>query len=131
MAGTRRAESVASASWLTASRVGGATPSRRLFWCSIMPLCDVIVMNLYPYMDLIKKTTILFPPDLYEQLARLARQRETSVGELVRTACRTQYRIASRETRLAAVRELAGMSLPAGSPEEMEAESVPSVEPLP
>ncbi len=82
-------------------------------------------------MELIKKATILFPPDLYNQLARMAKQRETSVGELVRSACRIQYSTSTKEARLAAVKELAGLNLPVGSPEEMEQESVPSVEPLP
>ena len=82
-------------------------------------------------MELAKKTTILFPPDLYDQLARLAKQRETSVGELVRSACRKHYALLTKEARLAAVRELAGMDLPVGTPEEMERESVPGVEPLP
>lgn len=82
-------------------------------------------------MELIKKTTILFPPDLYDQLARLARQKNTSVGELVRSACRAQYTLTTKEIRLAAVNELAALSLPSGSPEEMERESVPVPEPLP
>jgi predicted transcriptional regulator len=82
-------------------------------------------------MGLMKKTTILFPPDLYQQLARLAKQRDSSVGELVRSACRSQYSIVSKEVRLAAVREMAAMSSPVGTPEEMERESVPPVEPLP
>jgi len=79
----------------------------------------------------VKKTTILFPPDLYEQLARLAKHRATSVGELVRSACRAQYRLATRTARVSAVRELSGLSLPVGTPEEMERESVPVIEPLP
>lgn len=82
-------------------------------------------------MELVKKTTILFPPDLYDQLSRIARQKDTSVGELVRRACRERYGLSTREDRIAAVREMATMSLPVASPEEMERESVPAVEPLP
>ncbi len=82
-------------------------------------------------MELQKKATILFPPDLYAQLARLARQRETSVGELVRDACRSQYGLTSREERIAAAKRLAQFNLPVGTPEEMERESVPAIEPLP
>ena len=82
-------------------------------------------------MELVKKTTILFPPDLYSELARVARQRKTSVGELVREACRTQYFLATKEDRLAMVNQLAGLRLPVGTPEQMKRESVPSVEPLP
>ena len=82
-------------------------------------------------MELIKKTTILFPPDLYAQMAHLARKRQSSVGELVREACRAQYFRTTRDERLAAVAELAAMSLPVGTPEQMKAESVPAPEPLP
>lgn len=82
-------------------------------------------------MELVKKTTILFPPELYEELAQLAKRRRSSVGELVRSACRVQYGLATTETRLAAVNELASLSLPVGTPEEMDRESVLSPEPLP
>lgn len=82
-------------------------------------------------MDLVKKTTILFPPDLYDQLAALAKQRKSSVGELVREACRTRYFGHGAEARLAAVAALSGMRLPVGSPEAMKAESIESAPPLP
>jgi len=82
-------------------------------------------------MELVKKTTILFAPDFYEQLAALAKERDSSVGELVRSACRAQYGLTNRSQRLAAVAELGAMSLPVGSVEDMERESVPDVEPLP
>lgn len=81
-------------------------------------------------MELTKKTTILFSPDQYERLKRLAERRETSVGELVRRACEEQYRLYSVEDRVRAVRELARMSLPVGTPEEMERESVPDPDDL-
>ncbi len=76
-------------------------------------------------MELTKKTTILFPPDLHEHLSHRARQLGTSLGELVRRACQTQYGGPSREERLAAVREMETMSLPVGDPEEMRNESTP------
>ncbi len=76
-------------------------------------------------MELTKKTTILFSPDLHDQLSRLARQLGTSLGELVRRACEAQYRLSSREDRLAAVRDLEAMSLPVSEPEEMKHESMP------
>lgn len=76
-------------------------------------------------MDLSKKTTLLFPPDLYSELTRLAQLRGVSLGELVRRACEAQYGLVSRESRLAAVRELEAMSLPVGDPDQMEKESVP------
>jgi hypothetical protein len=78
-----------------------------------------------------KKTTILFSPALHGQLARLAEQRHSSIGELVREACRAQYGLASSSERLAIVKELAGLSLPVGTTEQMERESVPEVEPIP
>ena len=82
-------------------------------------------------MELTKKTTILFPPDLYQRLASLADQRHSSVGELVREACRVQYSLTSRADRLALVDRLGALSLPVGTVEEMERESVPAVGPLP
>lgn len=81
-------------------------------------------------MDLSKKTTILFPPTLHDRLAKLATLRGVSMGDLVRRACEQQYGAASRDERLAAVRDLAALSLPVGEPEEMAAESVPRPEEL-
>ena len=80
--------------------------------------------------QLSKKTTILFPPDLHARLLRLARQKGTSLGDLVRSACERQYGLASREERLAAVNALAALDLPVGTPEEMARESVPTPEDL-
>ncbi len=74
-------------------------------------------------MELSKKTTILFPPDLHERLLRLAEQKGTSLGDLVRTACERQYLLPTREERLAAVRTLAAMRLPVGSPRKMKREA--------
>lgn len=81
-------------------------------------------------MELSKKTTLLFPPDLYSHLSRIARQRRVSVGELVRQACEAHYGIVSKESRVAAVRDLEAMSLPVGDPEQLERESVPEPEDL-
>lgn len=80
--------------------------------------------------QLSKKTTILFPPDLHARLLRLAQQRGTSLGELVRSACEKQYGMATLEERQAAVEALGAMSLPVGTPEEMARESVPDPEEL-
>ena len=76
-------------------------------------------------MELSKKTTILFTPELHERLRQIAQREGTSIGDLVRTACEKQYHIVSRERRIAAVEELAKLSLPVGSVEQMEAESIP------
>lgn len=81
-------------------------------------------------MELSKKTTLLFPPDLHEHLARLARVQGVSLGELVRRACEEQYGIVSRESRLAAVREIRAMALPVSDTVQMEFESVPRPEDL-
>jgi len=76
-------------------------------------------------MELSKKTTILFPPDLHERLARLAALRGVSLGALVREACEQHYGLRPPEDRLAAVEELAALELPVGTPEQMEREAVP------
>jgi hypothetical protein len=76
-------------------------------------------------MGLTKKTTILFPPEQHRRLARLAAERGTSLGELVRSACDREYGSASREEKLAAVRKLASLHLPVASPLAMKRESVP------
>jgi hypothetical protein len=82
-------------------------------------------------MELSKKTTILFPPTLHERLTRMAAIRGVSLGDLVRQACIREYGLSSPEDRLAAVRELAELDLPVGTPEQMAAESVPTSEELP
>jgi len=80
---------------------------------------------------LVKKTTILFAPDMYERLSKLAAQRHSSVGELVREACRAQYFRSNRAELLSLVDELESLSLPVGTPEQMKRESIPAPEPLP
>ncbi|MSV30887.1 MAG: ribbon-helix-helix protein, CopG family [Bryobacterales bacterium] len=82
-------------------------------------------------MELTKQTTISFPADLYGRLAQLAEQRHSSVDDLVREACRAPYSRATRAERVAAVKSLATLNLPVGTPEEMKRESVPPVEALP
>lgn len=81
-------------------------------------------------MELSKKTTILFPPDLHERLSSLAAQKGISIGELVRSACEKQYGLVSREDRLEAVRSLATLGLPVDDPEKMKRQSVPAPEEL-
>jgi hypothetical protein len=73
---------------------------------------------------------LLLPADLYSHLSWIARQRRVSVGELVRQACEAHYGIVSKESRMAAVRELEAMSLPVGDPEQLEKDSVPGPEDL-
>ena len=76
-------------------------------------------------MELSKKTTILFSPELHDQLSRLAEQRGVSLGELVRSACAKQYGIVHNEARVEAVRELAQLSLPVADVQAMKRQSVP------
>ena len=81
-------------------------------------------------MELVKKTTILFAPDLHAHLVEVARLRGVSLGELVRSACEAQYGVTSKEERLRAVEKLRRLSLPVGSIRTMKRQSVPSPEDL-
>jgi hypothetical protein len=81
-------------------------------------------------MELSKKTTILFPPELHARLARLARQRGTSLGQLVRAACEKQYGLFSEEERLDALRTLSELALPVADPATMKEQSSPRAEDL-
>ena len=76
-------------------------------------------------MGLTKKTTILFPPDLHHHLCEIAARKGTSLGALVREACKREYGGATTEERLAAVANLAALDLPVDTPEAMARESVP------
>lgn len=73
---------------------------------------------------LAKKTTILFEPEEYERLQRVARRRKCSVGELIRSTLREQYLKADPVRRGEAARELAKLSLPVAGWEEMEEETI-------
>ncbi len=78
------------------------------------------------------KTTILLTPSLHERLTRLARERGTSMGQLIRSAVEAQYGLVDPDERLAAVAALAALSLPVDTPAAMKAESVPyDEEPVP
>lgn len=77
-------------------------------------------------MELSKKTTILFPPDLHKTLTRKAAREGTSLGDLVRRACRMEYGSTSTEERRRALERLVSLDLPVGEPEAMKRESVPS-----
>jgi len=82
------------------------------------------------HMDLSKKTTILFSPELHARLTRLAALKRTSMGELVRAACEREYGTPTREERREAVRQMAAMRLPVGDVAQMKRESVPTPEEL-
>lgn len=81
-------------------------------------------------MELTKKTTILLPPDLHEHLTRQAERESTSLGELVRRACRAEYGFRSRDERRRALEELVSLRLPVGEPGQMKRESVPAPDDL-
>jgi hypothetical protein len=55
---------------------------------------------------------------------KLARERKVSVGHLIRSACRKQYSLGSKEERLSAVRALCQLELPVESVVRMKRESV-------
>ena len=77
-------------------------------------------------MELTKKTTILFSPELHRRLSILAARRGRSLGELVREACELQYGVVGSSAQLEAVTALARLELPVGTPEELKRQSVPS-----
>lgn len=81
-------------------------------------------------MELSKKTTILFSPELHRRLSRLAARRGVSLGELVREACEVRYGVAGSADRRAAVDALAALTLPVGTPAAIKRESVPAADDL-
>ena len=81
-------------------------------------------------MELTKKTTILFSPELHRRLSRLASRRGVSLGELVRVACEERYGVVGTVTRREAVGALAALALPVASPDIMKRESVPAADDL-
>lgn len=70
-------------------------------------------------------TSISLPPDVYEQIRQLGIKRGMSLAQLVFEACTAQFGLSAREARRQAVRKLGALTLPVGTPEEMEWESVP------
>jgi len=82
------------------------------------------------YMDMTKKTTILFSPEMHRRLTDLAARRGRSLGALVREACEVQYGVVGGRDQEAAVAELAELALPVDTPEVMKRESVPDPDEL-
>ena len=76
-------------------------------------------------MELSKKTSILFSPAQHEQLSRLAAEKHMSLGEIVRSACETQYGRSSEGSRLDAVRQLSALALPVADTRTMKEQSIP------
>lgn len=79
---------------------------------------------------LTKKTTILLQPELHRRLTRLADQRGTSLGELLRTAAEERYGLGGSEDRQEAVRAMEALALPVGDPDSMKRESQPEPDDL-
>ncbi len=67
-------------------------------------------------MELSKKTTLLFSPELHRRLTHLAAKRGVSLGELVREACEARFGVRGGPERVDAVRALAALHLPVSSP---------------
>ena len=83
-------------------------------------------------MELSKKTTILLSPVLHARLTKLAEERQTSLGELVRTACERQYGAGGPtvKEKLAALRRMSKLNLPVSDVATMKRESIPSAKEL-
>ena len=73
---------------------------------------------------LTKRVQVLLDPFQYQRLDELARQRDQSMGALIREAIDHVYLQSAVEERLGAVRALAAMQLPVADWEQMERESV-------
>ena len=75
-------------------------------------------------MELSKKTTVLFSPELHERLTEFAAKRGVSLGELVREACVQSYGLVDADTRARAVTALGALRLPVSDATTMKRESV-------
>ena len=75
-------------------------------------------------MELSKKTTILLSPRLFNTLKSLSKSKNSSIGELIRSACEAQYSLGTESDAHAAVDQLSALALPVDSPGAMKAESV-------
>ena len=73
---------------------------------------------------LTKRVQVLLDPFQYQRLDELVRQRDQSMGALIREAIDHVYLQSAVEERLGAVRALAAMQLPVADWEQMERESV-------
>jgi hypothetical protein len=69
-----------------------------------------------------KKTTVLFPPELFRQLEKVGKAKRLSVGELIRRAVRQQYQISEIPDRLKAVDRLSQIETPVSGWEKIEDE---------
>jgi predicted transcriptional regulator len=87
-------------------------------------------MYMEAYMDALKKTTILISPELHDRLSTLAAQHGSSMGALIREACRQVYGVTDRGAARAAVAELGAMSVDVDTVAAMKAAYVARRDPL-
>jgi predicted DNA-binding protein len=73
---------------------------------------------------LTKKTTILFPSELYHQLEEIAKFTNASVAQLIRQAIIKQYLLSDKKKRLEAVEHLAKIGAPVSDWKTMEQEII-------
>jgi hypothetical protein len=81
-------------------------------------------------MELTKKTTILFSPELHRRLTQIAERGGISLGELVRSACEREYGRTPREEKITAIRRMSKLGLPVANVRRMKRTSVPAPEKL-
>ena len=74
-----------------------------------------------------KRVQVLLDPFQYQRLDEIARQRNRSVGALIREAIDRVYLQHDMDERLEAVRALTAMQLPVAGWEQMEWESVEEI----
>lgn len=74
--------------------------------------------------NLSKKTTILFPPELYRQLEEIAKLSKTSVAQLIRQAVIKQYLFSDKKKRLEAVEHLSKIGGPVSDWKTIEQEII-------
>ena len=68
-----------------------------------------------------KRVQILMEPEEYRELEEIARQKGVSVAELIRTAVKERYFLASKKQG-EAIADILAMNLPVGDWEAVEAE---------
>ena len=72
----------------------------------------------------LKKTTLLFEEEVYENLKEKAKREKVSIGGLVREAVATYYGIKNKEDKLKALGRLKSLNLPVADYESMEKEII-------
>ena len=76
-------------------------------------------------MELSHKTTILFSENQFSSLKSMAKAKDKSIGELIRSACEQVYASDNNSGAVDAVFELEKLNLPVASVKEMKLEQMP------